>query len=164
MDALMRAQHGFSVIELLIAVAIILVISAIAVPGLLHSHVAANETQALAAMHQIDIAQSAYSSAYGQGYSPTLSQLGPPLDPKAKVSSAAAGMLDRELGCASQPCSRAGYGFEIDASKNRPVSSYHSVAMPLRLGITGGRGFCDDQTHRLMFDSDGQGNCREVVP
>ena len=159
----MRAQHGFSVIELMIAIAIILVISAIAIPGFLHSHVAANETQAASAMRQIDIAQSAYSTAYGSGFAPTLTQLGPPSDPKAKVSSASAGMLDRELGCALQPCMRDGYGFEVDAPKNRPLASYRSVAMPLRPGITGGRGFCDDQTHRLMFDPDGQANCREAV-
>lgn len=159
----MRAQRGFSLIELLIAVAIILVICAIAVPGLLRSHVAANESLAVSAMHQIDIAQTAYSSAYGGAYAPTLTQLGPPLESKAKVSSASAGMLDRELGCASQPCRHAGYGFEIDVPKQRPVSAYRSVAMPLRPGITGGRGFCGDQTHHLSFDPDGQGNCREPV-
>jgi type IV pilus assembly protein PilA len=159
----MRAQHGFSVIELLIAVAIILVISAIAIPGLLRSHLAANETLALSAMRQIDIAQSAYSAAYGQGFAANLAQLGPPANGTSKVSAASAGMLDRELGCALQPCTHAGYGFAIDATMNRPVATYRALAMPLRLGITGGRGFCDDQTHRLMFDPDGQANCRQSV-
>jgi prepilin-type N-terminal cleavage/methylation domain-containing protein len=158
----MRAQHGFSFIELLIAIAIILVISAIAIPGLLHSHVAANESQAVSTLRQIDIAQSAYSTAYGNGYAAALALLGPPVE-TTKVSSNSAGMLDRQLGCASQPCIRAGYGFEVDAPKIRPVRSYRTVAMPLRPGISGGRGFCDDQSHRLMFDPDGQTNCHDSV-
>ena len=72
-----RRSKGFSLIELLIVVAIILIIAAIAIPNLLRSRIAANEASAVQSMRTITTVQNTYNSTYGVGYSPSLAALGP---------------------------------------------------------------------------------------
>src|SRR6202051_1698584 len=73
----MKKQKGFSLIELLIVVAIILIIAAIAIPNLLRSKMAANEASAVGSVRSINTAQVAYATAYPNvGYSLTLAALG----------------------------------------------------------------------------------------
>ena len=64
----MKNQKGFSLIELLIVVAIILIIAAIAIPNLLRSRMSANEASAVNSLRSINTAEVTFSSTYGVGY------------------------------------------------------------------------------------------------
>jgi prepilin-type N-terminal cleavage/methylation domain-containing protein len=91
-----KCPKGFSLIELLIVVAIILVIAAIAIPNFLRSRVAANQTSAVASLHTLSIAQMTYASTYGVGYSVDMLSLAPPTGGGTPTSTAA-GLIDSAL-------------------------------------------------------------------
>jgi prepilin-type N-terminal cleavage/methylation domain-containing protein len=71
-----RKQNGFSLIELLIVVAIIMIIVAIAVPNLLRSRMAANQASAVGSVRAINTAAFSYSAIYGNGFPPNMAAIG----------------------------------------------------------------------------------------
>jgi type IV pilus assembly protein PilA len=88
-----RLDRGFSLIELLIVVAIILIIAAIAIPDMLKSRQAANQASAVGSLRTINTAEVTYASTYNTGFSRTLTVLGP----GAVTSPTAAGLIDSVL-------------------------------------------------------------------
>lgn len=150
----MRKEKGFSLIELLIVVAIILIIAAIAVPNLLRSRMAANESSAAAAERTIGTANVTYSSTYNVGFAGDLANLAPATPP----TSAASDLLDSVLGV-TVPV-KAGYQFLYTAAVAAPTStgpnpSFTVVATPVGPGSSGTSTFCLDQTNVVGRDNTG---------
>ena len=133
-------NRGFSLIELLIVMAIILVICAIAIPSLMRSKMSANEASAVGSLHAINTACQSYATTYQIGFPATLSSLGPASSP----SSAAADLLDTILAAGA----KSGYSFTFSAGTavNGIINDYALNADPLQPGTTGQRGFYTDQS------------------
>jgi prepilin-type N-terminal cleavage/methylation domain-containing protein len=136
-----RRANGFSLIELLIVVAIILIIAAIAIPNLLRSRMAANEAATSQNMRTIITAEAAYSTTYGIGFSATLADLGNmggPLGPLA------ADLIESDLALGT----KSGYTYTYVSSP--PVGGiiydYKMNTDPISVGSTGQRHFYTDQT------------------
>jgi prepilin-type N-terminal cleavage/methylation domain-containing protein len=149
----MRKQKGFSLIELLVVVAIILVLAAMGIPSLLRARIASNEASAVSSMRTINTAQVTYASTYPTvGYASVISILGPGTG-GGSASSSYSQLLDNVLGCSSTICTKSGYTFSISASGSSPVGSYSSTAAPLTLQTTGNRYFYSDSTGVIRYNA-----------
>jgi type IV pilus assembly protein PilA len=133
----MRRTKGFSLIELLIVVAIILIIAAIAVPSFLHSRMAANESAAVASIRTLNTAQISYNTAYPTvGYAATLGALsGTSCSPPTSTSAC---LIDAVLAGGQ----RTGYTFTLSNVTGTPNSTYNVIAAPTSVNTTGTRYFC----------------------
>jgi type IV pilus assembly protein PilA len=146
-----RNTKGFSLIELLIVVAIILIIAAIAIPNLLRSKMAANQASAVGSLRTINTAEVTYASTYNTGYSATLAYLGPPAAGSTTPTATTADLIDSVLSAGT----KSGYVFAYsaataDASGN--IDAYIVNADPVN-AQTGQNHYFSDQSNVIRFNT-----------
>ena len=156
-----RKQKGFSLIELLIVVAIILIIAAIAIPNLLRARMAANEASAVASVRTINTAEVTYNSTYPTvGFATALANLGGALGAACVPSSTTACLLDSVLANNGNPAGsgKSGYMFTTGAGTvaGGVNVGYTIQASPLVINQTGIRGFCAEEDAVVRVDAAGK--------
>ena len=161
-----QREKGFSLIELLIVVAIILIIAAIAIPNLLRARIAANEASAVGSVRTLDTAEITYSSTCGTGFAP-LASLGGAAPCVAGAANAC--LIDPVLTLGT----KTGYVVAAVAATGAgsvvsPFQTFEVNATPLSVS-TGTRAFCSDQSGVVRYNTTGTaigtgaGNCAAVV-
>ena len=146
-----KSSKGFSLIELLIVVAIILIIAAIAIPNLLRSRIAANQASAVGSLRTLNTAEITYSSTYNVGFTATLSYLAPPAAAGANPTSTAAGLIDSVLAAGS----KSGYSFTYSpgaSDSTGRINTYAITAVPIT-SSTGTNYYYTDQSGVIRQNS-----------
>ena len=135
----MQNTKGFSLIELLIVVAIILIIAAIAAPSFLHARMAANESATVGMLRTLNTAQISYNSNYPTvGFASALTNLAGTACATSVPSSTSACLIDSALGNGT----KSGYVYTLSGVSGTPASSYQVVATPVGPNQTGVNNFC----------------------
>jgi len=156
----MSSKKGFSLIELLIVVAIILIIAAIAIPNLLHAKIAANEASAAGSLNAIKSAEITYFTAYPTvGYAPDIVSLGGAV-PCAPTSTSAC-LVDSSLsGATPGSTGKSGFVFlatGVTTSGATINSAFVAGASPIDSQRTGNHDYCstNDGTLRSKMANTG---------
>jgi len=156
-----QADRGFSLIELLIVVAIILIVAAIAIPSLLRSKLAADQASAVANLRTISTASVSYWVTYSNGYPATLGTLGGSQGSPATCNQAI--LIDEVIAVA--PSQKSGYQYAYSGDQGNITSvppgctpgfiGYLATASPIVSGLTGDISYCTNEPGVIHFDTTG---------
>lgn len=158
-------SNGFTLMELLIVMAIIAILMLIAIPTMGNMKRYADETSAQASIRAINMAESQYESTYpANGYACSLQALGG--DPKSgSPSPTNAQMIQSDLTSGV----KSGYQFaignctKVNNNGTDRITGYTVTATPLTVGQTGNRSFCSDQFGSIKYDPTGGTNCTQDI-
>jgi prepilin-type N-terminal cleavage/methylation domain-containing protein len=145
----MGRERGFTLVELLIVISIILIIAAMAVPNFMRARLAANEASAVSSCRTLNTAELTYYAFYQRGYTNTLAQLGPPASGPA--TAAAADLIDSTLASGR----KSGYVFNYvpGGLTAGMYTSYSLQANPATPGSTGISYFYTDPSGVIRLSS-----------
>jgi type IV pilus assembly protein PilA len=137
-----ESRKGFSLIELLIVISVILIIAALAIPNFIQARMRANETAAAQSLRNIGTAEVVYATTYGIGFTDSLAKLG---GNGIVVDQNSAGLIDEVLASGK----KSGFTYTYKVLTTDPlghVTNYSINADPMSVGNTGTRHFYTDQT------------------
>ena len=151
----MKRQRGFTLIEMLIVLAIIMIVAAIAIPSVITAKIHANEASAIASIKAIQTAQTSYQASYpNEGYASTLAVLAS--SESCTPSSAKACLLDEVLATGT----KAGYIFTLTGgnSTRGANATYVAAAAPEAYNHTGVRRFCSTDKNVIRWEANTEGS------
>ena len=156
-----RKQKGFSLIELLIVVAIILIIAAIAIPNLLRARMAANEASAVGSIRTLNTSAVTYASTWGVQFPASMAAMAGA--PGGVAVCGASLLIDPLLaGATAAATAKSGYFFTYVGATATPAvggctgfQTYTIVGQPANVGQSGQRGFFSDQSGVIRYTTDG---------
>lgn len=160
-----KRQDGFTLMELLIVISIMLILMLIAIPNFTSIKSQADETSAIQSLRAIAAAEIQYSATYpANGFACSLAALGG--DPKSgNPTPESAHLLASDLASGQ----KSGYTFNIvncqkvTVNNQDQYTSYEITAVPQAVGKTGNRGFCLDQFGEIRSDPKGGTNCTQAI-
>jgi type IV pilus assembly protein PilA len=158
-------ESGFTLVELLIVMSVILIIMAIAIPGMQKAVIRANETSAVSSVRMINTEENEYSSQFPQhGFACSLASMGGKQG-SATPTPESAQLINEDLASGN----KSGYTFSITCSNKQTINnvdqynSYTVTAVPNSLHHTGNRGFCADEDGQIHYDPKGGTNCTDLL-
>lgn len=160
-----RSEAGFTLVELLIVMSVILILMTLAIPAMQTVIKHGHETSAVASLKDIVTQENVYSSNYpAHGFTCTISELGgkPGSGPP---SSEAAQLIPEDLAAGN----KAGYNFTLTGCTHQTINnvdqvqSYQLNATPTSIGHSGDRGYCTDENGIIHYDPKGGTNCTELL-
>ena len=151
-----RSSRGFSLVELLVVVMVILVIAAIAIPSLVHARMHANEASAISSMRAVRTAELMYQDAYpDEGFADSMVKLGPNGSDCTRVGKTNSCLLMDETLASGL---KSGYVFDLTGDGSKPAAGYTLTATPESSGVSGRCSFSSDASGQItMKDGTGKG-------
>jgi type IV pilus assembly protein PilA len=160
-----RHESGFTLVELLIVMSVILILMTLAIPAMQSVVRRGNETSAISSLRMLNEMEGQYNSNYPQhGFSCSLTSLGGKVG-SAPPSAESAQLINDDLSSGS----KSGYTFTVKNCTKTTVNntdqfnSYEIDAVPNAVGKSGNRGFCTDENAQIHFDPKGGTNCTELL-